>query len=277
METGRLSRPTGSGSAGAACCDLDAPWFEPLRPWASRSDPRAAGRTDLALLNRFADERGLRTEGGARIRFVDASRAPAGAYERVVRETGLVPTRVDGAGMLHDWFNALVWLAFPRTKARLNRLHADVLAAPPAAHRGALRDAATLFDESGAVFACRDPVFAAALRRLDWQALFIDGRDRFRTHVAVRIVGHGVFEKLLAPYKALCAHAWVIDAASAVAPGEPDDALDACCAASLQPQALSAASLCPLPLLGVPGWWPASEDPRFYADRAVFRTSRRTR
>ncbi len=120
-------------------------------------------------------------------------------------------------------------------------------------------------------------VFAAALRRLDWQALFIDGRDRFRTHVAVRIVGHGVFEKLLAPYKALCAHAWVIDAASAVAPGEPDDALDACCAASLQPQALSAASLCPLPLLGVPGWWPASEDPRFYADRAVFRTSRRTR
>jgi hypothetical protein len=27
----------------------------------------------------------------------------------------------------------------------------------------------------------------------------------------------------------------------------------------------------------VPGWWPANEDPNFYADRGVFRTSRRAR
>src|SRR5690606_16516407 len=106
-----------------------------------------------------------------------------------------------------DWFNALAWLAFPRTKARLNRLHADALAAQPdpgpdagasnpgsARGRGALRDAATLFDESGAVFACRDPALAAALRRLDWQALFVDGRERFGAGVGVRVVGHGVLE-----------------------------------------------------------------------------------
>jgi hypothetical protein len=32
-----------------------------------------------------------------------------------------VATRVDN---LHDWFNALAWLCFPRTKARINAMHA---------------------------------------------------------------------------------------------------------------------------------------------------------
>lgn len=298
MEAGGLSRPAGSGSVvGAAGGGLDAPWFEPLQPWASRGDPRPAGRIDLGLLNRFADERGLRTEDGLPIRFVDAAAAPPGAYERVIGETGAVPTRAQGAGMLHDWFNALAWLAYPRTKARLNRLHVDAIgasshdagstgstgdsghcaAASRGARRGPLRDAATLLDENGALFACRDPALAAALRRHDWQALFVDGRERFAAGVAVRVVGHGALEKLLAPYKALCAHAWVVDLASVAAQGGPDDAIDACCAASLQPRALRAAALCPLPLLGMPGWWPANDDPSFYADRGVFRTSRRAR
>src|SRR5690606_7509034 len=189
MEAGGLSHPAGPGSVvGAAGGGLDAPWFEPLRPWASRSDPRAVGRTDLALLNRFAEERAVRTEEGVPLRFVAMGHAPAGAYERVIRDRGEVPTRVEGAGMLHDWFNALAWLAFPRTKARLNRLHCDALAQGEegGACRGALRDAGTLVDENGALFACRDPSLAASLRDRDWRALFVDGRDRFARHATVR-------------------------------------------------------------------------------------------
>jgi len=294
MEAGGLNRPIGSGSVVGAAGGLDAPWFEPLRRWASRSDPRPTGCIDLGLLNWFADERGLRTECGLPIRFVDAATAPHGVFERVIGETGAVPTRVQGAGMLHDWFNALAWLAFPRTKARLNRLHVEAIAASSCdagstcssghcaapsrgKRRGPLRDAATLLDESGAVFASYDPALAAALRRLDWQALFVNGRERFTTRVVVRVMGHGALEKLLAPYKALCAHAWVIDLEPATGECGIDDALDACCATSLEPRALRAAALCPLPLLGVPGWWPANEDPSFYADRGVFRTSRRAR
>ncbi|MFN7122209.1 MAG: DUF3025 domain-containing protein, partial [Hydrogenophaga sp.] len=30
----------------------------------------------------------------------------------------------------------------------------------------------------------------------------------------------------------------------------------------------------PLPVLGVPGWWPANEDAGFYADASVFRAPR---
>ena len=33
----------------------------------------------------------------------------------------------------------------------------------------------------------------------------------------------------------------------------------------------------PLPVLGVPGWWPANESPAFYADATVFRPGRRNR
>ena len=34
------------------------------------------------------------------------------------------------------------------------------------------------------------------------------------------------------------------------------------------------ASLTPLPVLGVPGWWPDNADPGFYADTSVFRPKR---
>ena len=31
----------------------------------------------------------------------------------------------------------------------------------------------------------------------------------------------------------------------------------------------------PLPVLGVPGWWPANESPAFYDDATVFRQAAR--
>jgi Protein of unknown function (DUF3025) len=37
---------------------------------------------------------------------------------------------------------------------------------------------------------------------------------------------------------------------------------------------LGAKPFTPLPVLGVPGWWPANEDPAFYADVGVFRPKR---
>lgn len=280
MEAGAL---TGAGeacaAARAAVGALDAPWFESIRPWATRSDPRPEGRIDLALLNRFAGDRGLCNEDGRPLRFVEAGRGRAQPYERSVGDAGTVPTRVHGPGMLHDWFNALAWLAFPRTKARLNRLHCDALAdgRPARAGRGPLRDAATLLDESGALFVCRDPALSAGLRLRDWRALFVDGRDRFTAGAAVRVLGHGLHEKLLAPYKALCAHAWVVELAPGSTVSPSGDELDAAVAAALRPQTLHATALCPLPLLGVPGWCEANADPAFYDDPGVFRPGRRAR
>lgn len=278
METGALIRDAGGRVPGG--CGAGEDWFAPFRPSMPSTDPRAAGRTDLESLNRLAAARGLRTESGLPLRFVDANEVPSAAYERVIHERGEVPTRLAGPGMLHDWFNAMAWIAWPRTKARLNRLQSDALAAcdERTSRRGALRDAATLFDESGVLFVCSDPALVDALRRFDWRALFVEGRDRFRATARVHLIGHGLGEKLLAPYKALCAHAWILGAA----PDAPIDALagdplDAAASAQLQPDTLRAAALCPLPLLGVPGWCPDNADPVFYDDARVFRPGRRSR
>ena len=65
------------------------------------------------------------------------------------------------------------------------------------------------------------------------------------------------------PRKAITAHVWVVENLT-------DDAL----ASSLDPARLAAKDFLPMPVLGVPGWWPANEAPGFYDDEEVFRRRR---
>ncbi|MGB7479502.1 MAG: DUF3025 domain-containing protein, partial [Burkholderiaceae bacterium] len=205
---------------------------------------------------------------------------PDCAYETFIAAHGQVPTRDNP----HDAFNALVWLAFPRIKARLNALQADEIerAAGATGRRGPLRDAATLFDENATLVVLRDDAggqaLAQALRAHRWQELFVERAAQFGRDYEVMVFGHALLEKLVAPYKAITAHAWLVSA-----PGEffalPAPArrawLDATVAAQLTP-ALRPSDFTPLPLLGLPGWAP-QQDQAFYADRAVFRPPRRPR
>lgn len=250
---------------------MQEPWFASIRPLIEATDPRRAGVLDLDALNRLARQAGLATAAGLPLRFIDAQQASAVPYEQAIRDSGQVPTRLRPPGMLHDWFNALAWLAFPCLKARLNELQAAAIdAAGIGAQRGALRDAITLFDESGVLFVCNDAQWVDALRSFDWQRLFVAQRSRFAEAVAVHVVGHALHEKLLAPYKALCGHAWVVQAD----PRTPLAELDREVAQTLSAQTLQRRAFSPLPLLGIPGWWPANEDPLFYNDPAVFRGGR---
>ena len=101
------------------------------------------------------------TESGKPVRFV-----PPGAQRPLLRgqvfETGRVQTRPDS---LHDLFNALAWLAFPRAKARINALHAAEIPRE-GGRRGRLRDLLTIFDEGGAIVQCDDPELLVAAARL---------------------------------------------------------------------------------------------------------------
>jgi hypothetical protein len=211
----------------------------------------------------------------------------------------VVHTRSD-EGAWHDLFNALVWLAFPRTKARLNALQAAAIArAGVGARRGALRDAATLFDENAALAVLREPGLRAAWRRHDWPAIFGVGRPSPAWERAPVIFGHALLDKLRAPYKAACAHAWLLDAPLAASGDGPPGAaapqvgvgraaagpaaapdglrdLDDAVAAGLD-ETLSREAYVPLPVLGVRGWWPANADPAYYDDPAVFRPAPRRR
>lgn len=284
-----LNAAAGTGRAAVATHDgarprWVEPWFAGLQPALDEvAGDALAGRWNgcIATLNRIARERSLVNERGAALRFVDARGIAPAAYEARIWETGEVPTRAGAADGWHDLFNALVWLAFPRTKARLNALQAQAIARDGVgATRGGLRDAATLFDENAAIVVA-DREFADALRAHDWQALFVRRRDAFAREVRVVAFGHALIDKLRRPYKAICAHAWIVAPVTAAhAPAHPIGdgeaaQLDACVRASLDEHRLHARAFAPLPVLGVPGWWPANRDPSFYDDAAVFRPARR--
>ena len=207
------------------------------------------------------------------MRFAAADAAPPGeAYEAFIRRTGQVPTRDN----LHDLFNGLVWLRFPKAKAALNRLQAEAIATQGVGTvRGPVRDAITVFDENGALLLASPKVTGvlwSALLARDWHALFVTHRALWAEAQLV-LFGHALMEQLVSPRKPLTAHVWV----QAFEPQGQDvvATLDAALATSVSAARLGAKPFTPLPVLGVPGWWPDNDDPAFYADAAVFRPARR--
>ncbi|MEJ8568055.1 DUF3025 domain-containing protein [Elongatibacter sediminis] len=216
--------------------------------------------------------------GGQPIRFVDADRLPNTDYERHIFETGEVSTRRNS---WHDVFNALVWSRFPAVKAALNARHrAEIIAGMSpgdAGRRGPVRDALTLLDESGALVVTHRADVSGIMARHDWRTLFVDHRDRWRNDIAVFVVGHAVLEKFLDPYKAITAHAICLriePAPGRFARAELRQRVDRELAARIRSGLClnSTAELQPLPLMGIPGWWPRPEqDGGFYADTQVFR------
>ncbi|GKS84217.1 DUF3025 domain-containing protein [Acidovorax sp. SUPP1855] len=201
----------------------------------------------------------------AAVRFVAHSALPAGqAYEAFIFDTGTVPTRDN----LHDFFNGLVWLRYPLAKRRLNALQAEAIAQTGVgAVRGPLRDAITLFDENGAVLFAPAPLWQALAAR-DWRRLFVDLRPLWRQAQLV-LFGHALLEKLEAPRKPITAHVYQ-------AQGAMDSVadVDAWLAGALDAAHLATKPFLPLPVLGVPGWWPGNENFCFYDDSLVFRSAR---
>jgi hypothetical protein len=207
------------------------------------------------------------------LRFVAADDAGAAAYEAHIGATGRVPTRSAGAGALHDLFNALIWLTLPATKAALNARQAQEIArAGVGAVRGAVRDACTLIDESGLLLACADTETCLAVQRAlathDWIDLFVQRRAQWHARIAPVVIGHALLEKLARPYKGITAQVIVLDC-----PGGHTDLqdVDRRAAAFVQRADLAPRVLAPLPVLGIPGWWPDNDEPAFYADAQVFR------
>lgn len=216
---------------------------------------------------------GVVSGSGRGLRFLPAAERPAVAYERHVYETGEVPTRAQD---WHDLFNALVWCRLPRLKASMNAQHYGQLGAVQHGSRGPLRDALTLLDESGALVVSPDRDLLQALAERNWTRAFHECREVWAARARVVLCGHALLDKLRAPYKAMTAHALLL-CGEPPTPGRPVDEwlprLDALLARRLLAGLCSQPSdLSPLPLMGLPGWWPAGhQDEGFYADSAVFR------
>ena len=235
-----------------------------------------------SAVNAIARSCMLATENGHLIEFVAQSELPVHAsYEAFIHATGKVPTRDN----LHDFLNALIWLHYPLVKARLNAMQAadiastrsptatQLLSAP--ARRSRHRDALTLFDENAVLVATSDWSLNSLLRQHAWSDLFVDRRAMLGTCYDVFPFGHALIEKLVVPYKAITAHAWLILVEPQFFEQSTSDKvryLDQTIARQLD-GSLQTLSLTPLPVLGVPGWWPA-QNAAFYADQDVFRPLR---
>jgi len=257
--------------------DWSRAWFDSVRDAASRIDlslpsvvePFCQQAAALALVN----------HAGQPLRFVPQAALPEGtAYEEFIGATGQVPTRDN----LHDFFNGLVWLTFPHIKRQLNALQAAQIAQDGVGKsRGPARDAATIYDENSALLVVRDDAEGAALvdalRGHRWHEAFVERASMFGRDAEVWLFGHALMEKLVAPYKAITAHTRVVLAGDAYWAQDESGRrawLDRAEAARLASEGLAKGSFTPLPVLGIPGWWPQQDD-AFYADDTVFRPKRK--
>lgn len=210
---------------------------------------------------------GTANQKGMPIRFVPASDLPGVDYERHVFEAGEVSTRQNN---WHDIFNALAWCRFPKLKAAMNARHCGEIRNDSPGGRGKLRDALTLFDESGVIVSGTDRASLEALSEKDWQAAFITHRQQWNSSIRVFICGHAILEKFLNPYKSITAHALLLHTDRRVTGNGLDDWLGS----ALREEAIlnSPACLSPIPLMGIPGWWSSGvQDTSFYRDTRVFR------
>jgi hypothetical protein len=211
--------------------------------------------------------------GGAPLRFEPALPVPGAEYERRIFETGEVSTREND---WHDLFNALVWCRLPRTKAAFNAVHHRNLHRQRDGRRGPRRDALTLLDESGALVVSRHADLLRALAGRDWREAFVAMRQAWAADTRVVICGHALLEKFPDPWKSITAHALLLQV-DVTPPGAGTDFiawLDAALAERVRARGLCDAprDLSPVPLAGIPGWWPNGvQDTVFYADAEVFR------
>ena len=271
--------------------DWSRPWLAHVQAIGQEIASAADWRGEL---NARAEQRQLTNRRGLPVRFVPQAHLPAEvAYETFIHDTGGVPTRDN----LHDFFNALVWLTFPQVKVQLNALQAaeiakstQVLSGEPdvrgnaiapvagrtASTRGKVRDAATIFDENAALLVTTDKRLVESLRAHAWQDVFLTRRAAFWQSSRVFLFGHALMEKLVAPYKSITGHMWVIEAETQALSTLPVPAvcrqIDDLLAKRLE-HGLTTSDFSPLPILGLPGWWPEQGED-FYQDAMVFRPRR---
>ena len=199
-------------------------------------------------------------------------------YEARIKEDGQVPTREES---WHDLFNGLIWLQFPKTKSLLNRLHMQDICRNGAHPRTPRRNRITHFDECGVIFAVEEANLdvgnrlLSALAKHEWKSVFVEQNTQWQKCVHPVIFGHANFEMLLTPFTGLTAKWLCVKVPNGFSSKERKTQLrllDAALYARIREldDFTPSAILKPVPLLGIPGWYPI-QDSAFYDDKEYFR------
>jgi hypothetical protein len=248
----------------------------PLRPLADKLPH--IGWPNVEVLNHVAVDAGRRIVNARGQRIVFAAPRQGGpGFEARTFESGEVEVRFIN---WHDLLNALVWMTYPTAKAAINGRHNQALEQEAPGARSPARDALTHFDEDGVVVLSADPALSELIRAFAWKELFWNRRDAVRRQMRFFLFGHALCEKALAPFVGMTGKALVFHVPPAVLERSAEGLraeIDRLTALFVwNPEHLQRPrELAPLPVLGVPGWWPDNEDPRFYDDTDYFRRGRR--
>lgn len=258
------------------------PVFEPLR--VHGGGVFDAAWPDVADFQSLLDRRNprVRVASGEVLRIVRQGRKAAAFEEKYEVRLFLRGELQVRRGHWHDYFNVLVWLAFPQSKAALNARHYSELVVQRAAgapNRGPVQDALTLFDEGGVVVVSSDGDLLQMVRDFRWKELFWGSRARLRTHARFFLFGHALHEKMLRPFTGITGRGILLDAEPGLLAAplrEQLAAIDERVAARLSdPSCLaSTRELAVVPVLGVPGWCADNEAEAFYDDTDYFRGGR---
>ena len=189
-------------------------------------------------------------------------------YETRIAERGAIATR---AGNWHDLFNAAIWCRYPAIKRALNAQQIAHIATMGPSQRNRAQYALTQFDEAGAIVRVRDPQLLELWNRHAWPMLFHAHADAWRNgdiRIAA-VIGHALLEHALVPEVFLVGKCLVVQ-------GDGDD--DVCVAQVARAIAEGTVlndplELRPLPMAGIPGWYPG-QDARFFEEAECFQPVR---
>ena len=246
------------------------PLFDDLRALFPGLPPRWPGPSEL---NRLIPP-DLTTQEGEALKFCRQTRPLAALeYECHILKTGRVPGRERS---WHDLFNALMWLCFGASKARINAIQVEEGISDSANRRSPRRNLTTLIDECGVLVAASDPHFEVLNRDHRWEHLFLHLRASWGREIRAYIIGHGLYEQCLRPYMGLTGKAVYFAVDSDFFSFGLDAQyrhLDRMLAARLGAVTAlgSPRDLHPFPVLGVPGWYAESQDALFYRVASYFR------
>lgn len=229
-----------------------------------------------SLLQEIITHAGICTASGLPLQLVSPAAGADTSYEQRLYKRGELEFRERN---WHDLFNVLVWLTFPRAKAALNVRHHIALPAGKSGGRGPVRDALTLFDESGVIVLSADAELLRMIREFRWKPLFWDHRAEVMAGMDFLPFGHALCEKALAPYKGITGRGWLLEVDQdflGLSTTELVQKIDLRLALQIaDPQTLRQThELAPVPVLGVPGWCADNEQPAYYDDRDHFRPGR---
>ena len=201
----------------------------------------------------------------------DADIKATGGYSQFVSKKGTIPTRKEN---WHDFYNALSWHLFPRSKLLIQRTHNELASKNVGKNRSPPENGMTLFDECGCVVVTNAEWVRTGIIEHAWTDIFISRREELRKTSRLFTFGHALFERYNAPYIGLTGKSLIVlvDEDKIDLPlRERYDCLDRWIESRVP---MLPEELYPLPLLGWPGWWPPNRDPKFYENSWYFRAKR---